>query len=387
MTSRSVNANPIATTSIDLNTPKLGFGCMRLPLNNPDDITDIDMDQFKRMVDICMDAGCTYFDTAYVYHEGHSETALKEALVDRYPREAYTIATKCLAWAQPNAEAAKACLATSLERLGVDYVDYYLLHNVGGKRTMKFDEYGMWDFALEQKAAGKIKHVGFSIHDGADVLEEILKAHPEMEFVQLQVNYLDWEDPVVEARRCVEVAHAHNKPIIIMEPARGGRLAKLPARAQAVLDEKAPGSVPADWAYRFCYDIPGVVTVLSGMSTEEQTRENVACYTRHTPLIEEERALIADLVQALQAVPLIPCTNCGYCVKDCPQGIKIPIALNLLNLEKQVEDHEFVKGLYSWQTAEGRPSLCIECGTCEDMCPQSIDIMAQLSRAVDLYED
>lgn len=129
------------------------------------------------------------------------------------------------------------------------------------------------------------------------------------------------------------------------------------------------------------------MTVLSGMSTEEQTRENVACYTRHTPLIEEERALIADLVQALQAVPLIPCTNCGYCVKDCPQGIKIPIALNLLNLEKQVEDHEFVKGLYSWQTAEGRPSLCIECGTCEDMCPQSIDIMAQLSRAVDLYED
>ena len=201
-------------------TPKLGFGCMRLPLTDPDDQKSIDIEHFKRMVDAFIEGGGTYFDTAFVYHEGASETALRRALVERYPRDAYTVATKCLAWAAPDAQTAKSNLPTSLERLGLDYVDFYLLHNVGGERTAKFDEYGMWDFALEAKERSLIRHVGFSMHDGADALDALLAAHPQMDFVQLQVNYLDWDDPVVEARRCMEVAQKHDVPVVIMEPAR-----------------------------------------------------------------------------------------------------------------------------------------------------------------------
>ncbi|MTH38710.1 Fe-S oxidoreductase, partial [Veillonella dispar] len=178
-------------------TPKLGFGCMRLPLTDPADQQSIDLEQFKQMVDAFIEVGGTYFDTAFVYHEGASEKALKEALVKRYPRDAYTVATKCLAWAAPSAEEAKSNLTTSLERMGLDYVDFYLLHNVGGERTAKFDEYGMWDFALDAKERGLIRNVGFSMHDGADALDALLTAHPQMDFVQLQVNYLDWDDPVV----------------------------------------------------------------------------------------------------------------------------------------------------------------------------------------------
>ena len=213
---------------------KMGFGCMRLPLLDKNDPKSIDMPQFEQMVDAFMEAGNTYFDTAFVYHEGESEAALGKALVARYPRESFTIATKCLAWALPNKEAAQECLDVSLKRLGTDYVDYYLLHNVGGKRTAKFDEYGMWDFAQEQKAAGKIRHVGFSIHDDAECLDRLLTAHPEMDFVQLQINYLDWDDPHNEAHRLMEVAEKYGKPVIIMEPARGGKLCTLPEEAASL---------------------------------------------------------------------------------------------------------------------------------------------------------
>ena len=210
-----------------------------------------------------MASGNTYFDTAYVYHNGMSEAALKEALVDRYPRDSYTIATKCLAWAQPDAASAKACFDTSLERLGVDYVDYYLLHNLGGKRTARFDEYGLWDYFAQKKAEGKIRYLGFSLHDGASALEGMLSAHPEVDFVQLQVNYLDWEDPVTESRRLMEVASAHGVPVVIMEP-RGGRLCDLPERVASILEEANPARPLSSWAYRFCWNLPGVIAVLSG---------------------------------------------------------------------------------------------------------------------------
>ena len=366
--------------------PKLGFGFMRLPLLDPQDMKSIDIEQVKQMVDTFMDAGNTYFDTAFVYHEGESEVALRKALVERYPRESYTIATKCLAWAAASEEEAKSNLATSLERLGVDYVDFYLLHNVGGNRTARFDDFGMWEFALQKKKEGLIKHVGFSIHDGADTLEQILKDHPEMEFVQLQVNYLDWDDPVVEAKRCMEIAAKYDVPVVIMEPARGGRLVELPDRAAEILKSVDPDASIASWAYRFCYNLPNVITVLSGMSTIDQVKENVADYAANRPFDARESQALDDAIAALKSVPLVPCTNCGYCVKDCPAGVKIPEIMGLLNLEKMVEDHEFVKGLYSWQAAAGPASRCTQCGACEDMCPQSIGIIEQLENAVDLYE-
>lgn len=370
-----------------LSTPKLGFGCMRLPLLDENDPTSIDIEHFKSMVDAFIEGGGTYFDTAFVYHDGTSETALREALVKRYPRDAYTVATKCLAWAAPDAATAQSNLQTSLDRLGLDYVDFYLLHNVGGPRTAKFDEYGMWEFAREMKAQGKIRHVGFSIHDGAEALDEILTEHPDMDFIQLQVNYLDWEDPVVQSRRCMEVAQKHNVPVVIMEPARGGRLIDLPARVSDVFKKAAPDKSIASWAYRFCYNLPNVITVLSGMSTIEQMRENIRDYRSYgTALFSaEEQEAFDEAVRALHAVDSIPCTNCRYCVKDCPQGVAIPNILGLLNLEAYTENREFAKGQYAWQ-AKAPASECIACGACEDMCPQKIDIVDQLKRAVEHFE-
>ncbi len=366
---------------------KLGFGCMRLPLNNPKDVTDIDIEQLKQMVDAFLEAGGNYFDTAFVYHNGCSETALREALVKRYPRESFTIATKCLAWALPDAQTAKACLDTSLERLGTDYVDYYLLHNVGGDRTKKFDDFGLWEWAQEQKAAGKIRHVGFSMHDGADTLEELLTAHPEVDFIQLQVNYLDWESPVVQSRRNMEVANKFGVPVIVMEPCRGGRLADLPAQVAAPLIAARPDLSQASWAYRFCYNQPGVMTVLSGMSTIDQMQQNLAEWKANGQGFSDvESVALAQAREVLAAMPVVPCTNCRYCVKDCPQQVAIPEIMNLLNLELQTENREFAKEQYSWQAVPGKASDCIQCGACESMCPQSIDIINQLEKAAEHFE-
>ena len=366
---------------------KLGFGCMRLPLTNPDDMTSIDMDHFKDMVDAFIAGGGTYFDTAFVYHDGASETALREALVERYPREAYTIATKCLAWAAPDAETAKSNLTTSLERLGLDYVDFYLLHNVGGKRTAKFEEYGMWDYVAEMKEKGLIRNVGFSIHDDADALDALLTEHPEVDFVQIQVNYLDWEDPVIQSRALLEVAQKHAMPVVIMEPVRGGRLAgDLPERVARVFEEASPELSRASWALRFCYELPGVITTLSGMSTTEQVQQNVREMNQCGPFTAEERATLDQAIAALHSVPTIPCTNCRYCVKDCPQHVMIPDALNLLNLDALTGNRTFAKQQYGWRTKDGRASACIACGACEDMCPQKIEIIQELKKAAEWFE-
>lgn len=365
---------------------KMGFGCMRLPLLNESDPRSVDIGQFKQMVDVFMEAGNTYFDTAFVYHDGASETAVGEALVARYPRESFTLATKCLAWAMPNEASAKGCLDVSLERMGTTYVDYYLLHNVGGKRTAKFDEYGMWEWAQEQKRAGKIRSVGFSMHDDAACLEGLLAAHPEMDFVQLQVNYLDWDDPHNESAKLMEVAARHGKPVVIMEPARGGRLCNLPEQAARILAAAKPGAAQAEWAYRFCWNLPGVLAVLSGMSTIEQTRENVASYAANAPFTPAEEEALAKAISVLRSLANVPCTACNYCMKGCPAHVQIPQIMELLNLEAMTGDYAFVKDLYGWQTAEGRASACVKCGTCEAMCPQGIDIIDQLARAAKLYE-
>ncbi len=368
------------------NTPKFGFGCMRLPLRDPNDQASIDMQQFEQMVDAFIAAGGTYFDTARIYHDGKSEAALCEALVKRYPRDAFTIATKCMAWTAKSEEAAKADIHISLNDLGLDYIDFYLLHNVGGNRTAIFDKYGMWDYALQLKEEGLIRHAGFSMHDGAKTLDSLLRAHPQMDFVQLQVNYIDWDDPVVEARRCMEVAAEHGKPVVIMEPARGGRLAKLPERAAEVLHAANPSAPLVSWAYRFCWHLPNVVCALAGMSTLEQVQENAAAFMADTPFTTEEEAALEAAIAALRSVGLIPCTNCRYCVKNCPQSVMIPEIMSLMNLELTVEDRGFVKGLYSWQTSAGPASRCIACGSCEDMCPQSIPIIEHLASAAESYE-
>ena len=365
---------------------KLGFGAMRLPLTDPDDVTAIDIEQLKAMVDEFIAKGGTYVDTAFVYHDGASETALREALVERYPRNAYTLATKCLAWACASKEEAQACLPTSLERLGVDYIDYYLLHNLGGARTVKFDEYDMWNYVAKAKADGLVRHVGFSMHDGPETLDEILTAHPEVDFVQLQVNYLDWDDPVTQSARCMEVAAAHGKPVIIMEPVRGGRLANLPERGAAVLAAADPDASQASWAYRYCLDLPGVLTVLAGASTLEQMQDNISYMQDFKPLNDTELTAIAKVQEIFHSMHLIPCTACRYCTDGCPQQIPIPDYFATLNAKKVTPGWNAAFYYNVHALHGGKASDCVKCGACEEVCPQHLPIRELLEQVAAEFE-
>ena len=269
--------------------PKLGFGLMRLPKLSSG---KIDIEQTKEMVDLFMDAGLTYFDTAYVYDGGESEKAAKAALVDRYPRERFTLATKMCAWSGAHdAESAKQQFYTSLERTGAGYFDYYLLHALQKEHYKKYEEYGLWDFVKEQKEKGLIRHWGFSFHATPAILDELLTDHPDAEFVQLQINYADWEDPAVASRACYEVARKHGKSVIVMEPVKGGRLAVPPKEVLAVLKEADPEVSAASWAIRYAASLEGIITVLSGMSDTAQMKDNLSYMKDFRPLDEEEQAV------------------------------------------------------------------------------------------------
>ena len=363
--------------------PKLGFGLMRLPMIEK----EVDIEQTKTMVDMFMNAGFNYFDTAYGYIGGKSEEAVKPALVERYPRESFYLATKLPAWAAKSAEEAREMLQTSLKRTGAGYFDFYLLHNCGDNRTAKFDEYGLWDFVLEAKKQGLVKHVGFSFHDKADVLDELLTKHPEMEFVQLQINYMDWESESVQARKCYEVARKHGKPVIIMEPVKGGSLANLPAAASDIFKAVEPETSNSSWAIRFAASLDGIVTVLSGMSNIAQMEDNLKTMSDFKPFDEAGMKAIADAQAALAAIPHIECTGCQYCVKDCPAKINIPGIFGNMNTYLIYNNLVGAKGGYGWATAHGgKASACLECGQCESVCPQHIGIIGELKKAAELLE-
>jgi predicted aldo/keto reductase-like oxidoreductase len=355
--------------------PKLGFGLMRLPMLGK----EIDIEQTKTMVDKFLAAGFTYFDTAYVYNEGKSEEAAKLALIDRYPREKFQFATKLPAWlGAKTADEAKQMFFTSLERTGAGYFDYYLLHNCGQERTKAFDDFGIWDFALEQREKGLIKHVGFSLHDTADVLDDLLTKHPEMEFVQLQINYADWDDPTIQSAKCFEVAKKHGKPVIIMEPVKGGLLANLLPQVAKILTEANPDVSQSSWAMRYAASLDNVVTVLSGMSSIEQMEDNLATMSDFHPLSDPEYAAIEQVNEALGTIESIPCTKCGYCVKGCPQEIDIPSVFGVMNDYTVFGNLKTAKSSYKFVTKGKTAGSCIECGQCEAVCPQRIAIMPEL---------
>jgi len=363
---------------------KLGFGLMRLPMLGE----DVDIEQMKTMVDMFLDAGFTYFDTAYGYIGGKSEMAVKTALVERYPREKFQLATKLPAWAgAKNAEEAKQMFYTSLERTGAGYFDFYLLHNLGNDRTKYFDDYGIWEFAQELKAKGLVKHVGFSMHDTAEALEKVLIAHPEAEFVQLQINYADWESESVQSRKCYEVARKYGKPVIIMEPVKGGYLSNLPESVSSVFKKADAEASLSSWAIRYAASLEGLVTVLSGMSNMEQMQDNLKTMADFQPLNESERKTVADAVDALNAIERIPCTRCNYCTKDCPQQINIPGVFAAMNDLKVYGNAEASKRSYGWATNKGgKASDCIACGQCESACPQHINIIEQLKACAEQLE-
>ena len=358
-------------------TPKLGFGLMRLPKGKDG---KIDVEQVQEMVDLFMAAGLTYFDTAYVYDGGDSERAAKAALVDRYPRESYTLATKLCAWmGAHDEESAKQQFYTSLERTGAGYFDYYLLHALQAGNYRKYDEYHLWDFVKEQKEEGLIKHWGFSFHATPEILDELLTAHPDAEFVQLQINYADWENPAVTARANYEMARKHGKSIVVMEPVKGGALANPIPAVQDILRSADPAASFASWGIRYAASLDGIITVLSGMSSVEQMEDNLSYMKNFQPLDEVERTAIQKAQEAINGVKSIPCTACHYCTAGCPKRIPIPEIFAARN--KQLLWGQMEEGRTDYAQAVengGRASDCIACGQCVRACPQQLTVIDYL---------
>ena len=362
--------------------PKLGFGLMRLPKK----LLGTDIEQVKKMVDLFMEAGFTYFDTAFVYTG--SEAAIKKALVDRYPRESYTLATKINAFMMaPNEKAAKKQFYTSLERTGAGYFDYYLLHALMENNYTKYDKFHLWDYVKELKEKGLVKHIDFSYHAGPELLDRLLTEHPEVDFIQLQINYADWENPSVYSRANYEVARKHGVSITVMEPVKGGALANPPAAVEKLFKAYHPDMSCASWAIRFVASLDGIITVLSGMSNIEQMKDNLSYMKDFKPLNEEEQKIIQEAQRILGHSSTIPCTACHYCVEGCPKQIRIPDIFSAMN--KQLGNGQKEEALAAYREAAGeghRASDCIKCRQCERACPQHLTITDYLEQAAEMLE-
>lgn len=365
------------------NIPKLGFGLMRLPMCGD----EVDIEQTKKMADDFIAAGFNYFDTARGYIGGLSEKAVKPVLSDRYPREAFILADKYSWWCVENGDS-EAFFNSQLERTGAGYFDFYLLHAIDEGSYEKYNNVGAWDFCAAKKKAGLIKNFGFSFHGKADLLDRALTEHPEVDFVQLQLNYVDWENETVQSRLCYETARKHGKGVLVMEPVKGGALAILPEEARKILKAADSDRSPASFALRFVASLDGVITVLSGMSNTEQAADNIATMSDFRPLNEKEADAVAAVAELLSNAPTVPCTGCKYCMENCPVGVAIPsIFRGAYNSYKSYENIELSKARYKEATAKAAPaSACIDCGSCEQVCPQKLPIRELLKESATLFE-
>ena len=352
--------------SFDKIQKNFGFGYMRLPMIGD----EVDIEQTTKMVDAFLENGFNYFDTAHGYINGKSELAIKACLSSRYPRESYILTNKLSANYFQKEEDIRPLFQQQLEACGVEYFDFYLMHAVSAARLPHYEGCRGFEIAQELKKEGKIRHLGMSFHDTADVLDQILTKHPEIEVVQIQFNYVDFEDDKVESRKCYEVCRKHGKPVIIMEPVKGGSLVNLPDTAQKILD-KLEGGSNASYAIRFAAGFEGVIMVLSGMSTIEQMEDNLSYMQDFKPLTPKEQEAVAKVCAVFRNQELVPCTACRYCTEVCPQEIAIPELFAALNAKRQQQNVPEVTG--------GMPSDCVKCGKCEEICPQNLKIRELLT--------
>ena len=365
----------------DLLKGKLAFGCMRMQC---DERGEIDMENFCAMVDCFLDAGFNYFDTAHVYFDGKSEQALKDGLTSRYPREAYVLTNKLTSGCFEKEEDILPLFQMQLDLCGVEYFDFYLIHSVLQSNYQKYTDCRAFEIAQELKAQGKVKHVGMSFHDSPEFLDRVLSEHPELEIVQIQYNWLDLDDPNVQAQGCLDVCKKHDKPVLVMEPIKGGGLVFLPDEAIHKLNALNEGS-PAEIALRFAAEQDQVVMVLSGMANTEQMRENVAFMKDAQPLSPAAHEAIKEIRDMIHALPLVACTGCRYCTDGCPMEINIPGIFRCVN--DKIKFPNRPNSRYGWVTSKGgKASDCIECGACEQICPQHLPIRELLKQAAEQFE-
>ncbi len=358
-----------------------GFGCMRLPLLENG---DVNYEEFSRMIEAFFDAGFNYFDTAHGYLSGKSEIALRDCLTTKYPREKFLLANKLSHPYFEKEEDIRPFFENQLKLCGVDYFDFYLMHAQNHRNFEKYKECRAYEIAKELKEEGKIRHVGLSFHDSAEVLDKILTEKPFVEFVQIQFNYLDYENVGVQSRLCYEVCRKHNKPIIVMEPVKGGSLVNLPEKAQAVLDELQGGS-NASYAIRFAASFEGMFMVLSGMSNMEQMNDNMSFMKDFKKLEDAEYAALEKVCTYIREQHLIACTACRYCVEGCPKQIAIPDLFAAVNAEKRGETN--AKDLYRAYTENGgKASDCIRCAKCERICPQKLPVRTLLREVAKVFD-